>query len=266
MNKSSMAQLQAVFLPILMCAGLACFGAGMAPAQAQGLSAASAITEILVCTQLWDGDTNADMTGIYWDPFKAVFEPVGIKINVTFMPYKISIARVRAKTCDIAMSGYMNEYSDLLYPQWPQEIESVVALHASDMKFIDQLSFVGKKSAWLEGYGYDRYLPAEIDFIEVRSEVVGLWMLERGRIDYFVDYEDTTRKAALKTSFDLSKYSFSPVTELSQMVYPMFRHDDRGAILLELYNRRMSELHQDGTLDRIFEKYELGIYPAPSSD
>jgi hypothetical protein len=44
-----------------------CFGAGMGPAQAQGPSAATDITEISICTQEWVGLTNADMAGLYWD-------------------------------------------------------------------------------------------------------------------------------------------------------------------------------------------------------
>ena len=221
------------------------------------------ITEISVCTQEWVALTNYDMAGLYWDTIKAVFEPTGIKISETYMPYKISIVRVREKACDVAFSGYLNEYSDLLYSQWPHEVESVIAVHASDKQFHGQRSFINKKFAWVSDYGFELYLPANIEFTEVRSEVVGLVMLRRGSFDYFLDYEQVVKKAAVDASFDLSGYTFSPVIELSKMVYPMFRHDDRGAVLVSLYGRRMAELHKDGTLDLIYRKYKTGSYPAP---
>jgi polar amino acid transport system substrate-binding protein len=251
-------------LVYLIVSSLACLGATTSTAHAQSPDNATGITEIIVCTQEWAGDTNEDMTGFYWDTLHAVFDPVGIKFDATFMPYKVSIAQIQAKKCDMALSGYLDEYSDMLYTQWPQELEEVVAIHAKGTSFSNQRSFVGKKSAWLKGYGFQQFLTVEIDFTEVRSEALGLRMLEQKRIDYFVDYEATIKKAAKETGFDLSNYKFSPVTSFSNLIHHMFRKDDRGATLVGLYNRRMAELYKDGTLDQIFEKHKKGRYPAPS--
>ena len=226
------------------------------------------VTAVTVCTQSWQGATNTDMTGLYWETFKAVFEPVGINIDATFMPYKLSIIRVRSGACDIAMSAFMNEFPDLFFPQWPHEAQRVKAVHASDIEFIGQQSFLGKKVGWLTDYGFQNFLTDDIDYTEVRSEALGLRMLERGGLDYFVDYEANIRKAAATIGVDLSKYTLSDVAVLSKNVYPMFRAGARGAELVRLYDRRMAELHQDGTLDLIFEKYRegRGAYPAPASD
>jgi polar amino acid transport system substrate-binding protein len=245
----------------LLIAFLACFGTARTHAQEQS----AGITEISVCgpESTWRDAANVDTSGHFRDIIKAVFVPLGVKINLTFMPYKISIARVREKACDIALGGYTNEYSDLLYSQWPSEIESVTVVHASGAKFEDQRSFVGKKIAWLQGYGFEIHLPANIDYTEVRSEALGLRMLERGRLDYFLDYAETITSAAAQIGIDLEAYTLSPVPALSQPVYSMFTNDARGRSLVNLHDSRMAELHKDGTLDRIFEKYGLGLYPAP---
>lgn len=255
-----------ILAPAYLTVAFGCFGLGLAPAHAQGPSAAASVTEILVCTQEWVGSTNKDMTGLYWETFKAVFEPVGVKINVAYMPYKVSIVRVQEKTCDVALGGYLNEHSDLLYSQWPLEIEAVIAVHPSDKEFNGQGSLNYKKFAWVSEYGFERYLPADIDYTEVRSEIHGLLMLEKRRFDYFLDYEPNVKAAATKGGFDLTGYTFSTVTELSKMVYPLFRHDDRGAALVSLYSRRMAELHTDGTLDLVYEKHRGRRYPAPLGD
>ena len=227
-------------------------------AQDQASTSADDISEVVIFTQEWEGDTNADMTGIYWETLRAVFEPIGIELKVTFMPYNVSIIRVKAAECDMALSSYMNEYPELLYPDWPQEIEEVYALHGKSTRYRDQNSFVGKKSAWINDYHYEQFLPAGIDFTEVRSVALGLRMLERDRIDFFLDYDESIRSAAEETGVDLTGFVFSRVTKLAKRVYPMFRNNDRGRALVEIYDRRMAVLHKDGTLDRIFCPVQQG--------
>ena len=256
------------FTKFSLLAWLGCLFAASAPAHAKDALAASSQAAVKICTQSWNGTTNTDMTGLYWDTFYALFEPLGIKINGAFMPYKLSILRVQNGDCDIAFSAYMNEFDLVLFPKWPHEIQRVIAVHDADTIFTSQRSFIGKKSAWLTDYGFEKFLPAMIDFEEVRSEALGLRKLERGRIDFFVDYETNVKKAAAATGVDLSQYTLSRVNVLSQKVYPMFRLDDRGHGLVNLYDSRMAELYEDGTLDRIYAKYRVdrGDYPAPSME
>ena len=226
---------------------IAYIGVVITPAVAQEPTDAAGITDIFVCTKEWNGATNIDMTGYYWDTVLAVFEPSGVNVKVTFMPYMVSVARAQEQVCDMALGGYKNEFSGLLYPQWPLELEPVIALHRLGTIDDDDRGFIGKKVAWLKDYGFQAHLPADTDFTEVRSESTGLRMLERGRIDFFLDYEEDITEAAGELGIDLSAYVFSPVTVLSRLVYPMFAQNDRGRSLVDLYDRRMAELHQDGT-------------------
>lgn len=256
-------------LVYLIVAWLGVCGAGLLPASALGASTTPSIEKIEVCTQEWANLTK-DKTGLYWDIFTAVFQPLKIKINRKLMPYKRSIDKVKEKTCDIALGSYKDKDHDVLYSQWPLEIEAVIAVHASGAKFSDD-SFSNKKFGWVKDYEFEDVLEdvldekdVKIDFTEVRSMAMGLKMLNRGEFDYFLGFEPDLKEAAEAASFDLSAYAISPVPKLSQMVYPVFRKDDRGEELVNLYSRRMAELHQDGTLDLIYAKYKSGAYPAPS--
>ena len=242
-----------IYLPIVC---LVCLGAATTHAQEQSV----AIAEITVCTPeaTW-------VESGYRDIFETVFGPVGVQMQVRFMPYKISIMRAREKACDLAMGGYMNQYTDLLYPLWPTEVEEVTVAYAAGAKFQNHRSFIGKKIAWMQNYAFELHLSADIDYTEVRSEVLGLRMLKRGSIDYFIDYKRSINSAAALSGIDLSAYKLSPVPKLSLPSYPMFRHDDRGATLIALYDRRMAEIHKDGTLRQLIEKYELG-YPVPAGN
>ena len=69
-----------------------------------------------------DGFTNIDGSGLYDETFKALFEPVGIKINMVFVPYETSLLNVRNKVADVALSVYFSGAPGVLFPEWPQEI------------------------------------------------------------------------------------------------------------------------------------------------
>ena len=73
-----------------------CLGSATTHAQKQSVD----MTEITVCTPeaTW-------VASGFRDIFEAVFEPVGVNMQVNFMPYKISILRTREKKCDLAMGG-----------------------------------------------------------------------------------------------------------------------------------------------------------------
>lgn len=227
--------------------------------------AADGITRISVHTPIWDEYINEDWSGIYGETFKAVFNPAGIEIDLTITPYESSIKQVQKKQADVAMSVYRNEYPGVLYPHWPQELEKAVAVHSKSITYTNEKDLLGKKLAWLRDYHFERYLPKGVEFKEVRTDILGMRMLDRGSIDFFIDYEPTIIKAAEEGGVDLSTLKLSPVTALAKPVYPIFRDDARGQKIMAIYDRRMTELHADGTLDRLFRKYGYDGYAVPPS-
>lgn len=243
---------------------LACLFLTASTANGQQQSpAADDITRISVHTPQWDEYINDDWSGIYGETFKAIFDPLGIEIDLTIAPYEPSIKRVQEKQADVAMSVYRNEYPGVLYPQWPQELEKTIAVHSKATSYSNEQDLLGKKLAWVRNYHFERYLPKGIEFREVRTEVLGMRMLDRGSIDFFIDYEPTILMAAEAGGVDLSKLKLSEVLVLAKPVYPIFRDDARGQQIMAIYDRRMAELHADGTLDRLFKKYGYDGYPAP---
>ena len=136
-------------------------------------------------------------------------------------------------------------------------------MHSKATTYSNEQDLLGKKLAWLRDYHFEQYLPKGVEFKEVRTEILGMRMLDRGSIDFFIDYEPTIVKAAEEGGVDLSKLKLSEVLVLAKQVYPVFRDDARGQQIMAIYDRRMAELHADGTLDRLFRKYGYDGYPAP---
>ena len=226
-------------------------------------AATDSITKIAVHSQRWDGIIDENWSGLYGDTFKAVFDPLGIELEIAITPFKASIMHVQNKDCDVAMASYRNQHPGVLYPRWPHELDKAVAVHSKSIAYSSEQDLLGKKLAWIGGYRFDEYLPKGIDFIEVETEVQGLRMLDQGRIDILLDYEPIILKAAEDGGVDLSRIKFSSVAALTKPVYPIFRDDKRGQEIMAIYDRRMAELYANGTLDQLFKKYDRGSYPPP---
>lgn len=250
----------------LICITTACLLFVGLAANAQEPATANGITRITVNTPQWDGFISKDLSGIYGETFQAVFSPLGIEIDLTITPYELSIKRVQQFESDVAMGVSLNFDPGVLYPKWPQEVEKAIAVHAPSIAYSSEQDLLGKKLAWLRGYRFERYLPEGVEFEEVRTEILGMRMLERGRVDFFIDYQPTILKAAEKGNVDLSKLKLSNVKALAKPVFPIFRQDARGRKIMTIYDRRMAELYADGTLDRLFRKYGYDDYPAPKNN
>ncbi len=48
-------------------------------------------SEIIMASEEWTNATNRDGTGLYWDIFRAVYEPVGIKTKFIIQSYMESV-------------------------------------------------------------------------------------------------------------------------------------------------------------------------------
>ena len=54
-------------------------------------------SEIIMASEEWTNATNRDGTGLYWDIFRAVYEPVGIKTKFVIQSFDGSVNLVKKK-------------------------------------------------------------------------------------------------------------------------------------------------------------------------
>ena len=59
--------------------------------------AGNAPTEIIMASEEWTNATNRDGTGLYWDIFRAVYEPVGIKTKFVIQSFDGSVSLVKKR-------------------------------------------------------------------------------------------------------------------------------------------------------------------------
>ena len=140
-------------------AGLSVLGVGAAaPVRAQDM------TRIDVHTEAWQAYTERNGTGFAWDVIRAVYEPVGVRIDDSYVPYSRAIQDVLAGDADAWVGSYANEQAEALYPEWHYDADQVQALflEAATDSWSGPASLEGARVAWMRGYAYARYLDVPV--------------------------------------------------------------------------------------------------------
>ncbi len=223
--------------------------------------ALEAIKEIVVVSEELEDGANRDGTGLYWDIVRMVFEPEGIKVIPKTTPYARSVHLVRVKSADAWLGAYLEEEDFPIYPEWHYDADNISAIFKLEdvSEWRGEASLEGKTVAWLRDYDYDQYLGVSVRKKEVNHRKSGLGMLEKGRIDFFLD-----ARADLKAELDkgyLQTGEYGIETFLNLKLYPAFVNSERGRRLQEVWDRRMQELHDDEAFKQLYEKWDYTEYP-----
>ncbi|HLA29832.1 MAG TPA: transporter substrate-binding domain-containing protein [Pseudomonas sp.] len=220
-----------------------------------GVQADSAVPEhIRIASDVWEGHTHADGTGLAWDILRQVFEPAGVKLQIQSVPYTRSIGLVQRGEADAWVGSYLNEVDKgVFYPRRPYDTDQIAALGLVD-KPPPSLATLGEfRLVWMRGYEYQRYLPNLRQYREVlrRSGILG--MLDQGHADFYID-AITEIEDVLSTAKEPGRYRATALTSLP--IYLGFADNPRGRALAGLYDQRMDVLLEQGSLRAIFKRWQ----------
>lgn len=211
-------------------------------------------SEIQVASEVWEGHTNADGTGMAWDILREVFEPVGVVLHIQSVPYTRAVGLVQRGSVDAWVGSYRDEVGQgVLYPRWHYDYERVSALGLRDRP-APTLDTLGElRLVWLRGYEYQRYLPNVRHYREVRRHSDILGMLDLDHADFYIE-SHSELEALLADVAQRERYQ---VTELTRLpLYIGFADNPRGRVLTDLFDRRMTTLVKAGALRPIFERWQ----------
>jgi ABC-type amino acid transport substrate-binding protein len=210
--------------------------------------------KISLASEVWQGHTHADGTGLAWDILRQVFEPEGIELVIQSVPYTRSIGLVQRGEADAWVGSYLNEVGEgVLYPRWYYCVDQISALSLIEVP-APSLATLGEfRLVWMRGYEYQRYLPNLTRYREVQRQSDILNMLNLDRTDFYIDAR-TEVDEVLETSSDPARYR---VTELTRLpLYLGFADNPRGRALAQLYDRRMEQLVESHSLRPLFERWQ----------
>ena len=238
----------------------ACIGA-IATLAALLTAPAYAADTIRISSEYWADATNRDGSGLYWDIVRAVYEPAGIDVERRIVPYARSIREVMATgKADAWVASYMDEVDGALYPEWHFDADYVAAVYDPERvsEVNGESSLRGRRVAWMRGYAYDDYLSVPVDETLVDDREGGLRMVEEGRIAFFIDAQVEVDAALEATGLgDV----LDSATVLQLPLYLGFDDTDRGRELRAIWDRRFPQLLKDGTISRLYRKWDWGVWP-----
>ncbi len=217
-----------------------------------------------VCAE-WEGYTNEDGTGVYWEIVKAVYEPLGYKIHTNVFPWKRAEYMVETKKTDALVGDYYYPNKDgkeRLYPVWHISIEEplVAIFIKGDHKIKDFNSLKNKSIVWLRGYDFDSIYLKDIPhtMLETDSIKKGLKLISLDCCDVFLDYISNIENAAKKININPAFFE-TVVVKKGNKLFLNFLNTEKSKEFIKIYDKRIPELLKSGELEEIFKKYNLTI-------
>lgn len=228
---------------------------------------ASDIKEMTIVCEEWEGYTNKDGTGVYWEVLKAVFEPVGIKVTTKVAPWKRAEHMVKKKEVDAIAGDYYykeRDGKDYIYPQWHLSVEDDITVlfkkgAVEGWENTGVKALAGKKVAWIRGYDFDQSILKDVgvEKQELSKLGNGIKMLNADRMDAIVDYKATIIPEAKKAGVDLSNFTVS-VAQQGNKLYVVFSNTDKAKTLIKVFDEQMGKLAQSGEIEAIYKKWGFG--------
>ena len=236
---------KAAFLTIIFLLSPICF-----PAQAGGSPA-----EIILASEEWPNATNKDGTGLFWDIFRAVYEPVGIKTKFIIRSYKGSVSLVKKRQADAAVGVYPERIQGALSSAYPFVKDYVLVLFKKNRlnQWSGQESLKNKKVGWIKGNSYDEYLEVPVIKKEFYRKESILRSLDKDQIEFFMDTRNDVESVLNKGIIDVTRYTVETVMELER--YLVFADNKKGKELKRIFDNRFPRLVQSGEIEKLFAKW-----------
>jgi polar amino acid transport system substrate-binding protein len=212
-------------------------------------------TEIIMASEEWANATNRDGTGLYWDIFRAVYEPVGIKTKFIIQTYNGSVKLVKKNRVDAAVGIYPEPIPGALFSQYPFVKDYVLALFKKNKlnQWNGRESLQNKKVAWIKGYSFDEYLEIPVLKREFSNRDTILRRLDNDQVDFFLDTRNDLESVLNKGIVEVSHYTVETVLELDR--YLVFADNRKGRILKKIFDSRFPLLVKSGEIERLLAKW-----------
>jgi polar amino acid transport system substrate-binding protein len=218
---------------------------------------------IQIVTPSWKNVTNEDGTGLYFDILRTVYRPFGIKVMYKIVPWKRAVKMLEYREADALPGGYFisNGETEALFPNYPigNEVLCVLSKTGTVPRWDGQKSLVGKTIVWIRDYNYHKYLDVGVTWREIDSENQGWNLVDSGRVDFYMENLNFLNKHIRDSAVDKSGYNIQVV--YTRALSLRFVNADRSKRLIDLYDSRMPVLLENGSIQRLFEKWGFPFTP-----
>ncbi|HWD31769.1 MAG TPA: transporter substrate-binding domain-containing protein [Pseudomonas sp.] len=211
--------------------------------------------QVRLASEIWEDYTNADGSGIAWDILRKVFEPAGVEVKRISVPYSRAIGLVKRGEADAWVGSYHEESTDNIYPRWNFDTDHIYALSLNSKPVPTPENLKQFKLSWVRGYDYQDYLPNVGEYREVQRREGILPMLERGRVDFYIDAQTEVEYVLNQAAAgERRRFRSTHIAELP--LYLAFGKTSQARALQELFDQRMDKLVASGELRAIFSHWK----------
>lgn len=216
--------------------------------------------ELILCTDNWENQTNADETGSYLELVKKVFEP-DHKVTIKFYPWARAQEEFKKKNCTGLIAENKIDAASMVQPKYVLDQSDLTVFFVKGKnEFKGKESLTTKQIAWNRGYGYDKLVDFKMKFTEVNDIPTGLKMLEAGRFEFLVDYEYDFEMHCKKAGIKCDQIGMSP-SGIIEKSYVVFHKDGKGESYANRWDDKLAEFIKNGSAEAIYKKYGAS-YPA----
>lgn len=216
---------------------------------------------ISVVAPSWEGFTNADGTGLYWEIIKAVYEPENIAVKTSNVPWNRAVKMVAKYGVYNAIVGETADTEeDLLFTDLAIDVEytSVLTMKNRNIAWDGPASFKGKTVGWMKDYEIIEESVRDFELLEYRTVAQGLEFLEEGKIDFMLEEWDEIAEAVAEQGLDMARYVMNEMPE-GEDVFLAFSNSPLSRVLLKIYNDRLPILYNEQKLQAIYKKWDIEI-------
>ncbi len=221
---------------------------------------------IKIITPEWDGQTNRDGTGLFFDIVRAIYDPAHVKVEFRFAPFKRCQAMVSSAKADAMFCVWKTHASELkqLTPRYPIFVErtAVIFKNASMFSWQGLYTMDYKRAVWLRGYNYqkDRHMSSVqlVRWHEVDSHEEAWQLLNMDRIDFYIDALIDLNAYITSNKVDMGLYGKEVLW--SNESFMAFSDTKRSKALIGIFDREIQKLVKSGELARIYEKWDQSFY------
>ena len=250
----------------LICAMLFCTtGFAAENSSAQDIAKSMKRKTLVFAAPAWEGYTNEDGTGLYWEIIKEVYEPLGFTVRLKNMPFNRSMKLMtNYRTVDgVPGEGIDSDYNGLTFADLPLEPEYLaIAYNKGKVAgFEEKPNLTGKVVGWRKGYNLldDSYGKFKVkEFFDLEK---GIALLESGSIDVLVDELSEIDAVAEHEGVDLSKFETAEFVT-GDYYFMVFGQTVASQPLADIYDLRIKEIALAGMLAPLYEEWEVDI-PKP---
>lgn len=220
------------------------------------------ITEIHIVTPEWEGQTNKDGSGLFFELVRKVYEPSCIKMTYEIVPWKRAEKMINGEKADAMLSA--RKRKGRLTTKYPMFVEHTAALFRKDnikeWKGTDTLD--GKRAVWMRGYDFhtdEKLKHLKLEWGEVDTHEQAWKLIKIGRYVFYIDVLIDMELYIRKNRVDMSPYQ----TEIlwSDNSYMSFAKTEKSEKLIRIYDKKITELFKSGELEKMFKKWNTRFSP-----